>query len=490
MVRPPVSSLPADRECGTCGTRYGSGPVPSLSFGACSPSLRRSRERRLALASHEASAAGSMPVPPLNKPPKRTESVNVKLAAMFDERSKKASSANQPLDARTQTLLNELLGPLLSEPPQASQAAEAALTLATFSIVEGRVLNLVDPAAGDLTEKNRIKGDRTTGDKLCREILAARNIPATKGPFQSSSYRSGYKALQAQNRALSDYASWQSESGRTLDDIQQVVDELVDAVLACSASLPPLPSLLGDRFTFVAYRQARDRLLSAPSRGALEQYLLAGLLDQELRASSGAQLRAETKNVGANDASSKAAGDIEVRQHHALRGAIEVTTASWEDKLDQLENVVQAHLSDATIAASNVIAKTTGEDLAKKVSPTAERLGLDVAVVDLHGLMDVAASRITRASRAAAFAFVYRCIVMYHRREPELAERLIRVLTELHLVSDDQIVAAEQDDELGLIELVDRVKEVLESQRLIDHPEVPSALREIAEQIETRPTQV
>ena len=67
--------------------------------------------------------------------------------------------------------------------------------------------------------------------------------------------------------------------------------------------------------------------------------------------------------------------------------------------------------------------------------PSLTGWGLDVAILDLHALMDVAASRITKAARAEAFRFVYRCLAQYHRRQPEFATRLVKILIllDLHL---------------------------------------------------------
>jgi hypothetical protein len=413
----------------------------------------------------------------------RRVAVTEALKTLFAARSDTETRTAPTLDDEAQAVLNDLIGTLTQDPPRASQAAEAALTLAAFSLVEDRVLNLRDASKGDVNPNIRIDGDRAVGDRLCREVLAPRNIPATQGPFQSATYRSGYLAPQARNPSLRRYIGWQSEPGRTLDDVRKIAHALVDAFLDRASSMPPTPSLIADRFTFVAYRQARDALLADPSEGALEQYLLTGLLGQELSASSSA-LRAQTKNVGASDAASGAPGDIELREGQTLRGVIEVTAASWDDKLNQLEAVVKAHLSEATIAAPNVTAAVTGAELAEKVKPAGERLGLDVAVVDLHGLMDVAASRMSRAGRAAAFGYVYRCLASYHRRRPELAERLIRVLSELDLVSQDVIVPPRIDVVPDVGELMARVRELLASQHVINNPETPSALRELADQVE------
>lgn len=413
----------------------------------------------------------------------RNRAVNSELDQLFESRANAEDKTAPALDEEMQSILADLVNPLADDPPSSSQAAEAALTLAVFSVVEGRVLNLLDPQRGDLTDRMRLAGDRGAGDRLCAQVLEPRNIPATRGPLQSSSFRSGYLAPQVRRGSLGRFVIWQSEPGRTIDDVRAMTIALVDAFLDRASSMPPFPALVASRFSFTVYRQVRDRLFATGSGGALEQYLLAGLLNEELSASQ-TGLRVTTKNVGANDAASGAVGDIEIRQGQALRGAIEVTAAAWDDKLDQLPGVAAAHLSEALIAAPQVGHTVSGDDLAERVEPIGDRLGLDVAVVDLYSLMDVAAARITKAGRAEAFRFLYKCLARYHRRQPELAERLIAALTDLRLNSEDGAVGAPEAAIDDVEEAMTTIRGLLTSLDIAFSPETPAALRQLAETLE------
>jgi hypothetical protein len=411
----------------------------------------------------------------------RNRAVSDELDRLFESRVDVENKTASALNEEMQSILADLVGPLEADPPSSSQAAEAALTLATFSVVEGRVLNLLDPQGGDLTDKMRVAGDRGAGDRLCSHILGPRNIPATRGPLQSSSFRAGYLSPQVRRGSLGQYVVWQSAPGRTIEEVRTMAVALVDAFLLRASSMPPLPALVASRFTYTAYRQVRDRLLATGSGGALEQYLLAGMLNEELSASQSG-LRVETKNVGANDAASGAAGDIEIRHGQALRGVIEVTAATWVDKLDQLPAVAAAHLSEAVIAAPGV-GDVLGDDLSERVAAVSDHLGLDVAVVDLHALMDVAAARITKAGRAEAFRFVYRCVARYHRRQPELAERLIAALKNLGLTSEDVPVDMHEST-TDMDSMVTAIRELLTSMDIAFSPNTPAALRQLAASLE------
>lgn len=339
------------------------------------------------------------------------------------------------LSTRAKQVLELLVAPLREDPPAASQAAEAALTLTAFSLVEGRVLNLADPTAGDL-HNNRIAGDRAVGDDLCREILVPRNIPSTQGPFQSSSFRGGYLAEQVRDDGIRQYVRWQSAPQRTLTDVGAMANALVDEFLDKASSMPPMPTLIGARFTFIMYRQARDKLLESGSGGALEQYLLAGLLDQEI-SQSHPGARIATKSVSANDRAARTAGDIEVRRGQALTGAIEVSAAEWHRKIDQLRTAADSGLTEVTIAAADVAAGVSAQNLTESLKPVADRLGLDVSVLDLYTFMDVVAARLTKHQRAESFDYVYRCLARWHARRPELAHRLIDTLKRLGLTAEE-----------------------------------------------------
>lgn len=365
----------------------------------------------------------------------RNKSAKEWLETFLSERSDASGRTPPTLDTETTDVFELLVAPLRQEPPAASQAAEAALTLAAFAIVEQRVLNLAAAAGNQDLHNNRIAGDRAVSDDLCNRLLAPRNIPCTRGPLQSSSFRGGYLAAQVRDAGIRRYVAWQSASGRMLVDVMELAKALADEFLDKASAMPAMPPLAASRFSFIAYRQARERLLAQGSGGALEQYLLAGLLDQEIPQSKSGS-RIATKSVGANDRAARTGGDIEVRHGQALMSAMEVTAAEWDSKIDQLETAATSNLRVATIIASHVARDVSAEDLAERLGPVTERLGLDVSVLDLHAFMDVIASRLTQYERAAAFRYVYDCLARWHRREPGLAQRLINTLSSLGLIAE------------------------------------------------------
>lgn len=391
------------------------------------------------------------------------------LSELFADRANPLPCLNQ----EDQELLSILVGPLGEEPPGASQAAEGALTLLSLSLVEVRVLDL----------RTRLQGDRSLGDWLCRELLQSINVPSTQGPFQSSSFRGGYTSDQVRQDGLRRFVAWHMQDGRTVPQLQVLARHLVAAFVKQSISLPRLPEIAASRLTFLKFALFRERLMAEGSAGAFEQYLLAGLLEQEL-ATTGTAHRVQTKNVGANDAATRAGGDIEVRHGQALLRAYEVTANAWGTKLAQLESSARAGLTEVTIVAKDV-SKASAAEFDEDLRVKSEQLGIDVSVLDLRGLLDVMASKVTPHARAQAIGYVYRCLARWHRREPGLVGRLINSLYELDLIIDEHqqgpfvlgpdIAQAKFDVDLLLTEL-----------HSMNPMDIPDALRKMAHDLESR----
>lgn len=334
------------------------------------------------------------------------------------------------------TVLKELVNPLTASPPELSQAAEAALTLAGCCISLNRVLNIEDPAKGDLNERGRIYRDRTIGDKLCANLLEPRQIPCSKGPFQSSSYRAGYQSPQVRNSALGSYVVWQSADGRTLEEVRSFSLALARSFIDAASKLPKFPDLNASEFNFTTYRRIKEELLSKGSKGAFEQYLLASLLDLEM-SSRNTGLRAITKSVKESDASNNTPGDIQIRDRTHVVEAIEVSGDSWQSKLPQLQAIAKKRMTRVVIAATGDPQKASSDELSKLLEPISARLGIDPAIVDIHSLMDITAAQLTPHDRAAAFKNVYFYLTKFHRGQPELAIRLVKAL-EPYSIDDPQ----------------------------------------------------
>lgn len=368
------------------------------------------------------------------------------------------------------------------DPPSASQAAEGALTILALTLAEGRRLDLVTPESPDVGRSRRLEGDRSLGDWLCRDVLQPRNIPSTQGPFQSSSFRGGYTSDQVRNSGLRTFISWYSDADRSFDDISSLTSHLVAEFQKNAVELMPMPEILASKLSFLKFSLFREQLLTEGSGGAFEQYLLAGLLEQELTA-TGTSFRIHTKNVGANDLATHAGGDIEVRDGQSLLRAYEVTANAWDTKLAQLNSSARAGLSEVTLVA-NGVAGIPAASLNEALSTKAEQLGIDVAVLDLSNLIDLLVSRISRHARAGAVVFIYRSLVRWHRREPDLVAKLIKILRQLDLVVEGTYIASPAVVQPLVDESMAQVSALLSELGTINEPDLPNALRSLADRID------
>lgn len=369
-------------------------------------------------------------------------------------------------------LLKLLLGSLLNDQPSASQAAEGALTILALTLAEQRRLDI----------STRIPGDRALGDWLCEHVLRPRNIPSTQGPFQSSSFRAGYASDQVRNDGLRHFTAWYSDVANGFEELQAFAIRLTEGFASRAVSLPAMPKIAAARLTHANFRMFREMLLEDGSGGALEQYLLAGLLSQEL-ATTGAGHRIHTKNVGASDAATNSGGDVEVRHGQTLLKAYEVTANEWSTKLAQLNSSAAAGLDEVTIVA-NGVAGVPADVISQGLSSRSEQLGVDVAVLDLPGLLDVLASRISRHARAEAILFLYQSLARWHQRQPELITRVVGVLRQLNLVVEGTFMDVDTAGAADPNVSIELVRDVLVQLQAIDQPELPEVLRTLASELE------
>lgn len=338
------------------------------------------------------------------------------------------------LDREIENILAPLELPLLGDEPRHSQAAEAALTIVAFSLSEGRVLDLRSDSPDVSRKTGRIPGDRTVGDLLCERLLVPRNIPATKGPFQSSTWRSGYRANQARAAALSSFLDWHENA--SLLDLDRVCDRLVATFLGAAANLVPLPKVDASSLTFARFRSFLDELFQVKSGGAFEQYCFAALLQREMNA-SGADGRVVTKSVRSSDSATGAAGDVIVRRGGRIAEAYEVTARPWRTKLGQLSTSARAGLTEVTIVANDVGSDLRGAELEAELAVLQAELAVDVIVIDLRASLDLFSGRIGRFERADVIRQVYANLVQWHRREPHLVASFVGCLASVSLALDE-----------------------------------------------------
>ena len=171
------------------------------------------------------------------------------------------------------------------------------------------------------------------------------------------------------------------------------------------AALPPVGS---DVLTFVRATRLFDTLLAVESEGHIQQFVMAALL-AAYRGRAGTTVR--THHPHASDRSDGAAGDIEEFRDGVLVAAYEVTVRpDWKNRLSNFRSKMDRFgLSKYIIFASDV---RDSPDLREgaKTALNLERLGRDIAIVDLRDATsflcaDLSATEL-RAAVNAAYAML------------------------------------------------------------------------------------
>ncbi len=336
------------------------------------------------------------------------------------------------LDDRAAGLLMDLWG--------GQAAREGAFVLLAIMLVEGRPLNLVDQAAGDLkADTPRLAGDRMLSESLSNTVLGRLGIPATKGVFQSSTYRSGYAAPQANNPALARFAIWASDGQRTIEDLDALFQHLASTFAKEAFIVEDLPELNRAAMVYGSTAELIHTLLDEPSQGAFQQYLFAALLSEYLEATIlTPRLRVVTKPLFQSDKSAGTMGDVEVRAGQNLEAVYEISASNWRLKLPQAIAALTSRdeLTAITIVASQPPTKAgeiTSAIAASQLPSGVSASRLDVAVLGVHQECLSLAARLSLRDRANAVRRLYDYLVKFCRTQPELVRFLVLTLHDLGL---------------------------------------------------------
>lgn len=347
------------------------------------------------------------------------------MIALLDEEPSEWSE-DPHLGVGERAMIKELLA-------RADGARDLAFLLLGFVMVEGRPLNLVAPAAGDVSDNNRLQGDRTASDRLAA-LLRSLGIQAT-GSMQSSSFRSGYVSPQVERQVVRRFVHWMSDPGRDFAELAACYEVLARGIARTANRVVPLPELNHTALTFAAMMELVDRLLGYPSDGAFEQYVFASLLSAVLDRDETPK-RVVTKQVHAADSAAGTAGDVEVRLGQNLIDVYEVSAVDWQAKAVQ---AVAALESRPELVRAHIVARGApgGQEivagLAAVVPPGADPRRLDVAVLDLRASCASLIANATKHGRRDAVVSLYDYLRRYNA-PAELVVHLIATLLELDLV--------------------------------------------------------
>lgn len=188
-------------------------------------------------------------------------------------------------------------------------------------------------------------------------------------------------------------------------------------VLHSSRVVPQaMPALPGSYLSYARSLVLCEKLLSIPSEGHIQQFLVAGFLEIHRRRFSH---RILTHHPHASDKFDGTKGDIEEFREYDLVAAYEVTARSdWKNRLPDFgKKVSEGKLAKYVIFATGVNADPLLSP-AEQLLKFAAKLPFDLAVVDLHDFFTVFCAELSRAELAEAFNRAYEMLC-----EPRLSGR-------------------------------------------------------------------
>ncbi len=202
---------------------------------------------------------------------------------------------------------------------------------------------------------------------------------------------------------FSDFVSALKDSDKTL---KSLVVEYVAARFAESKKvMAPLPPVGKDILTYTRARVLFSDLVTTPSEGHIQQFLIAGLLRVHRKRYSH---EVKTHHPHGSDKSSGEAGDIEEYRDKTLVAAYEITVrADWKNRVTSFrEKMDNFGLSKYVIFASDV---NNDEELAKpaEMLKFLEPYGRDIAVVDILDAIHVFCAELSADELRTALATTY-----------------------------------------------------------------------------------
>jgi hypothetical protein len=349
------------------------------------------------------------------------------------------ASADRERGTRAADLVEARLRSLAGHPPQCPAEAplvarewlddllsrndtyrDATLAILAFPVSEGRVMDirLAPPSRRGVTQ-------RIT--EVCRTL----SIPHRQDAFQTLG--KGNARLDGLDRAAwRSLLAWASTVA-TFAEVSACFECFAEGVALLARPLPPMPELAIRQLTFPRLAMLFEQMLSHPSRGAHEQFVLAALLSAV--AEEDGTLRAETKSLNASDRSAGTAADIQLWRRGVLEEAFEVTAGPWHAKIRQAADVqARTDLNRVHIVAD--AARVTGRQVADALAERGLRADTDLSVLDLRHEIRSLTARIGRQGRQAALITLYDYLVS-RQPDDELVSRYVSLLGSLGLVLAD-----------------------------------------------------
>ena len=235
------------------------------------------------------------------------------------------------------------------------------------------------------------------GDMWVCEELTRRGI-TLHGPviafFQNSLGKGDKKSFRlSRDDRTSKFRAAVMDARENKEELQRIANYLAERFADSKRDISPLPNVSDDILTFTRAKILFFKLITTPSEGYIQQFLIASLL-MGFRKRYGIEVR--THNPHASDKFDKKAGDIEEFHDGQLLKAYEVTDRpEWKARLSGFRaKMDEYNLSKYIIIASGV---NTDEELnlPAKLAMKLDDYKRDIAVIDIEDVVNFFAAELS-----------------------------------------------------------------------------------------------
>lgn len=246
-------------------------------------------------------------------------------------------------------------------------------------------------------------GGRSVARTLA-EFLRRNHIPAVAEAYQNIAKNTN-QLCRGNVPQFDSFLRWASSA--TTEEHRACFNYACCRVAQKARPVKPLPELDVAGLSFAAVMALYVEMLSTPSEGSHEQYIVASLLDAVVQEHN-PQYRVETKRLNAADASSRAAGDVQIMTGNRPLEAYEVTANDWQSKLSDITQKLRAH----DLSRIHIVASQGAGDYAAVLSQLGS-VPEDVSVMDLQPFCAAMLSVLTHPYRGVALRRLYEYLDRY-----------------------------------------------------------------------------
>jgi hypothetical protein len=249
--------------------------------------------------------------------------------------------------------------------------------------------------------------------------LHSRHIRTVEDAYQNIG-KNSETLVRGNEPAFDRILEWASVASRA--ELIKVLDVIALKYAKQSRPVRSMPTLSQSRLTFPSVIGLVEGLLETPSEGAYEQFAVASAVFAIIDQNSQPGIRVETKALNASDASSKAAGDVQIMAGSRVLEAFEITANDWRTKIAGAPKKARSH----DLARIHIVARLPDADLSLSVLSLAD-LDTDVSVLDLRHFVRGIVAALDKSHRVVMLTRMYEYLDRYQSRV-ELVNHFVEAL--------------------------------------------------------------